>query len=414
MPRECRTQCDNVLRFMKMNFHVPIRWIPLLALAGLALFHAHRAGADTDTTATNRRWTLVPTQNIPGVGQGLYAVTAISASEAWAVGDVYNQAVGDQQTLTQHWDGVRWRTVPSPSVRSAYNHLTGVSGSSSDDVWAVGYTIDDRTYAWQALILHWDGLRWSIVPNAALGTSFNALTRVVAIASNDVWAVGYSGTDFIFHTLAEHWDGQSWTAVPTPGPGTYDALYGISARSSNDIWATGYYKEGDFTYESLTLHWNGTAWTEIESPNTSEYNWFNGVTAVAAKDVWAIGFQYEDGGNAIAHPLIQHWDGTNWSVIDNPQLPDGHYTNLADAAWISQSDVVAVGTATDITENYDPLIEQWDGRAWRVATVPEIAGMPNTQVVAVAADKAGGYWAVGWAQRDSPLTFKNYIIRRSP
>jgi hypothetical protein len=297
---------------------------------------------------------------------------------------------------------------------NAYNHLTGVSGTSSNDVWAVGYTIDNLTYAWQALILHWNGSRWSIVPGAVLGTSFNALTRVVAIAPNDVWAVGYSGTDAIFHTLAEHWDGHSWRAVATPGPGRYDALYGVTARSATDVWATGYYKEGDFTYESLTLHWNGIAWVEIESPNTTEYNWFNGVTAVGPKNVWAIGFEYEDGNNGIAHPLIQHWNGTNWAVVGTPQVPDGHYTNLADAAWISSSDVVAVGTSSDALNNFNPLIEQWDGRAWTVAAVPEILGMPTTQLMAVAADKAGGYWAVGQAQRESPLAFKNYIVRRSP
>ena len=399
---------------MKTHFRVWIRWIPVLNGLISLIVAAGPNRAVADTAASAGTWTLVPTQSVPGVGQGLYGVTAISASDAWAVGDVYNQALGDQQTLTQHWDGTRWRTVPSPSVRNAYNHLTGVSGTSSSDIWAVGYTIDDRTYAWQALILHWDGSRWSIARGAALGTSYNALTRVVAVAPNDVWAVGYNGTSINFHTLAEHWDGFSWTAVTTPAPGTYDALYGITATSANDVWATGYYKEGSFTYESLTLHWNGTSWIKIESPNTTEYNWFNGVTAPAANDVWAVGYEYEDGGSAIAHPLIQHWDGTAWSVVDNPQVPDGHYTNLADAAWISSTDVVAVGTSTDTHENYDPLIEQWDGNAWTLAVVPEIRGMPTTLVTAVAADKAGGYWAVGWAQKDSPLTFKNYIVRRSP
>ncbi|HEY6204972.1 MAG TPA: hypothetical protein VIW21_02285 [Chthoniobacterales bacterium] len=399
---------------MKTYFRVPLACT--LGIGGLItlLVAFGPPSARAESSATSRTWELVPSPSVPGVGQGLWAVTAISATDAWAVGDVYNQALGDQQTLTQHWDGTRWQTVSSPSRRNAYNHLTGVSGTSSNDVWAVGYTIDDRTYAWQALILHWDGSKWSIVRGAALGTGYNALTRVVALAPNDVWAVGYNGTDIVFHTLAEHWDGHSWSVVSTPAPGTYDALYGVTATSANDVWAVGYYKEGDFTYESLTLHWNGTAWAEVESPNTTAYNWFNGVTAPGSNDVWSIGYEYEDGGNAIAHPLIQHWNGTGWSVVDNPQVPDGHYTNLSDAAWISSTDVVAVGTSTDARDNYDPLIEQWDGIAWTQAAVPEMRGMPTTQVLAVAADKAGGYWAVGWAQRESPLTFKNYIARRSP
>ena len=40
-------------------------------------------------------------------------------------------------------------------------------------------------------------------------------------------------------------------------------------------------------------------------------------------------------------------------------MPDGQYTNLADAAWLSPADVVAVGTRTDERDNNDPLVEEW-------------------------------------------------------
>jgi hypothetical protein len=135
-----------------------------------------------------------------------------------------------------------------------------------------------------------------------------------------------------------------------------------------------------------------------------------GVTVTGPNDIWAVGYEYEDGGNAIAHPLIQRWDGSEWSVVANPIVPDGHYTNLADAAWLSST--VAVGASTDESDNYDPLIEEWNGPAWTLATVPEIRSLPTTLVFAVASDQAGGYWPVGWAQKPSPLTFKNYIICR--
>ena len=384
----------------------------IAALVGLLLLLC--LGAFLPNAAAAGTWSLVATPSVPGVGQGLFGVTAISASDAWAVGDVYNQTQGDQLTLTQHWDGRRWRTVRSPSLRNHYNHLVSVSGVSSNDVWAVGYTIDDRTSAWQALILHWDGGRWSIVPGANLGTQYNALTRVLALASNDVWIAGYNGTSINFHTLVEHWDGTAWSKVPTPAPGTYDALNGLAGTAPDNLWATGYYKEGNFTYKSLTLHWDGVAWSEIDSPNTTEYNWFNGVTATEVDSAWAIGYQIEDGGNAISHPLAQLWNAGQWSVVDGPEVPDGHYTNLSDAASNSATDVVAVGTSNDLQENYDPLVEQWDGSQWSLAAVPEMSGLPTTFVFSVAPDKAGGFWAVGWAQKPSPLTFKNYIIRRSP
>ncbi len=95
-------------------------------------------------------------------------------------------------------------------------------------------------------------------------------------------------------------------------------------------------------------------------------------------------------------------------------MPDGQYTNLTDAAWLSPADVVAVGTRTDERDNYDPLVEEWNRAAWALATVPEIRGFPTTEVFGVAPDQAGGYWAVGWAQKPSPLTLENYIVRRMP
>jgi hypothetical protein len=388
--------------------HPSARWAVAFA-AILAVPATATAAATADAPAGI--WSVVPSPSVPGVGQGLFGVTAISDTDAWAVGDVYSQRLGDQQTMTQHWDGTAWGIVRSPSLRKHYNHLTGVSGTVSNDVWAVGYTIDDVTYEWQALILHWDGTRWSAMPGASLGTTYNAMTRVLALAPNDVWAVGYSGTSIKFHTLVEHWDGTSWSKMQTPAPGTYDALYGIAGTSSTDLWAVGYYKDG-MDYQSLAIHWDGASWTEVESPNTNSYNWFQGITALAPDDVWAVGYDVA-GGSAQAHPLIQRWDGSGWSIVPGPSVPDGHYTNLADAAWNSTTDVVAVGTATDARDNHDPLVEQWDGTGWALGAAPEIPGMPTTLVFAVAPDGAGGYWAVGWAQNSSPLRFKNYIIRRS-
>jgi hypothetical protein len=212
------------------------------------------AGGSTGSAST---WSIVPSPSRPGVGQRLVDVTALSTTEAWAVGDVYNRRVADQMTLTQRWDGTSWEIVRSPSVRNRYNTLTGVAAVSSTDVWAVGYTIADGGY-WDTLIEHWDGSRWSIIPGAHLAHPYNALTRVVALAPDDVWAVGYVGSSGRPDTLVEHWDGASWARVPSPSPGAYGALYGVAAVSADDVWAVGYYREGD-EYETLALHWDGAA-----------------------------------------------------------------------------------------------------------------------------------------------------------
>jgi hypothetical protein len=88
VPRRPRlTFCKS----MKTYFRVPVGWNLLLGLIILLIaFGPSRAGADSAAPA--RSWQLVPSPSVPGVGQGLWAVTAISGTDAWAVGDVYNQA----------------------------------------------------------------------------------------------------------------------------------------------------------------------------------------------------------------------------------------------------------------------------------------------------------------------------------
>ena len=130
-----------------------LRGLLLLSVAvGSLAPSASGAGASTGST-----WYLVKSPSVPGVGQNLNAVTAVSAIDAWTVGSVYDKQLGDEETLTQHWDGVAWRTMPSRSFANSYNTLYGVSGTASNDVWATGYTIDDDSYRWQALAMHWNG-----------------------------------------------------------------------------------------------------------------------------------------------------------------------------------------------------------------------------------------------------------------
>lgn len=67
--------------------------------------------------------------SIPGAE--FHGVTALSAADAWAVGDV-GATAGLLKTLVVHWDGTRWARVPSPSpgVQAAGSTLAGVSAAA--------------------------------------------------------------------------------------------------------------------------------------------------------------------------------------------------------------------------------------------------------------------------------------------
>ncbi len=92
----------------------------------------------------------------------LYGVETVSAKDVWATG--YYFASGSYRTLAEHWNGKKWKVVPTPNTAgSTSNYLFGVSAVSADDVWASGFSfIDDDIPVAQ----HWDGSAWTIVPVA--------------------------------------------------------------------------------------------------------------------------------------------------------------------------------------------------------------------------------------------------------
>jgi hypothetical protein len=60
------------------------------------------------------------------------------------------------------------------------------------------------TTASKALIIHWDGSHWRVVPSANAGTSGNSLNAVFALSPADIWAVGDYSNGGHNRTLTEH------------------------------------------------------------------------------------------------------------------------------------------------------------------------------------------------------------------
>ncbi len=162
-------------------------------------------------------WTHAPARY-----DGITALDAISATEAWSVGET---PVG--KTLARHWNGTRWKTVPTEDV-AAFDSLTNVETISSHDVWALGEVVDPGRTAFAE---HWDGTRWTTVDVSLPGPDPTA-TAISAGAPDDVWLTGYSA----FAAILMHWDGHRWSRVHNPGNrGSYPRLDGVAAFSRTEM-----------------------------------------------------------------------------------------------------------------------------------------------------------------------------------
>jgi hypothetical protein len=341
-------------------------------------------------------WSVVPNPN-PALSNRFAGVAAASSHDVWAVG-----AQGDgglSRTLIERWNGASWSVVPSPNVSNQHNQLFAVSAVPGvDEAWAVG-----RAGPTEPLILHWNGAQWSLVPSPSRGT-VPILTGVVALASNDVWAVGWTGTDSGPVTLIEHWDGSAWSVVPSPSPGpTFNYLWGVGASGPNGVWAVGEYVAQGGQGRTLILRWDGASWTHVPGDDTGPIGLgfsLRALDATSATDVWAVGTS--------SQALTEHWDGSSWRIVAAPNADLGdnvlHATdgNGSDAVW-------AVGYSTFGTERRT-LVERWDGAEWSIARTPNTNKRLN-ELRGVAAISSSDAWAVGFASSGSLPDQTTLVLR---
>jgi hypothetical protein len=341
----------------------------------VAIAVASFAGAPTASwSAPVRAAELAPrtsdlSPNPSSTSNTLTGVSGVSATDAWAVGDYTDDTTGATNTLILHWDGTSWSHVASPNPSSTSNELAGVSATSATDAWAVGDYKDDTTGALDTLILHWDGTSWSQVTSPNPSQHRQWLGGVSADSATDAWAVGYRGGRL--HSLILHWDGTSWSQVTSPNPSPYrDLLAGVTTISATDAWTVGWCCNGP---DTLILHWNGAHWSKVRSPNpTPAYNILQGVSADSTADVWAVG-SYGQCGCA----MTLHWDGTSWS-----QVPNSSFTELAG--------VSATGPRSAWVGEYgQPRILRWDGTSWSQVK------RPKDSLVGVFSLSNRSAWAVG-------------------
>jgi hypothetical protein len=81
--------------------------------------------------------------SVEGLGTGFSAVTAISPSDAWAVGTWWGETEGTFQVsadLLAHWNGQQWSIVPGITT-SHPDGLLAVSGAGQGNVWISGENI---------------------------------------------------------------------------------------------------------------------------------------------------------------------------------------------------------------------------------------------------------------------------------
>ncbi len=247
---------------------------------------------------------------------------------------------------------------------------------------------------------------WSVAQTPNPGYYGNIVWGISARTESDAWAVGVQATTTSNDTLAMHWNGATWTAVPTPNPWpecqdgdilwSGNALSSVAAVSPKDVWAVG---SECYSANALIEHWDGSTWSLVGNPRHGDgfdsTAALYGVTAISPSNVWAVGYQGSDYG---IETLVEHYDGTAWTEVSAGGSSSAY---LSSVSATGPNDVWAVG-GTD----HGNLVEHFDGTSWTTVSSPQ----PGTgsSLDSVAAISPTDAWAVGsktgFGARESTFT----------
>ena len=197
-------------------------------------------------------WRRVPSPNPGKFNNSLSGLAVVSAGSIWTT-ELFSQKSGVPSTSEiLHWNGHSWRKAAAGPAKS---ELIDVSASSPSNAWAVG---DDSKG--HSLALHWNGHSWKRVstPNVRPKELINALQSVTVVSQNNAWAVGVAQNVFSTFegTAVElHWNGRKWSMMTNPAVGAANsALFGVQATSTVGPWAVGEDGDSDTVQRTLVLH----------------------------------------------------------------------------------------------------------------------------------------------------------------
>ena len=199
--------------------------------------------------------------------------------------------------------------------------------------------------------------------------------------------------------------------IGSPPAQTANDLLAVTSTTTGDAWAVGWYQAGTSTSplpQTLIEHFDGTSWSVVPSPDQLNANGVatsNELVAVSADsvtDVWAVGWYVDV--NAYGYPvdqlLVEHYNGTAWSLAPATASP---FDAPSPRASQNQFLGVAAASPTDVW-----AVGQYHSGSTAETLIEHFNGTAWTEVAspspgtsanvlnAVALDGAGGADAVGY------------------
>jgi len=389
----------------------PIRGITLTAVAAVGMAagavpatastvaHHPRARAKAASQAAPPAWKQVAIPDVPGNLQ-LSQVTAVSATDAWAVGSTILLPAGTVEPVVLQWNGTAWSQFAVAGIPD-YVSLTSVAVANGH-VWVSG-----NDNAAGGVVYRLSGTQWVSV---AVPAGMNSVSLATS-PNGQFWAYGgnegypYGGDDGPAADMTEiaGYTGTTPQAYPT-GASTAAAGADLSFASSTDGYAVGTLNGGG----PVVLHWNGTAWSTAPAPVPPKgtIGSLDSVLDTSSAGVWATG-ALESRSGAVSTWVV-HWNGKSWTTVKVPSafapqslFFDGNISagESGGPQWISGN----TGTGTTEYLFYAggtfTAVKGTTGAPLQSGAVMDLAGVPGSDATWAISAQLDGTSSAGSAPR---------------
>ncbi|MEV4162779.1 hypothetical protein [Nonomuraea dietziae] len=302
-------------------------------------------------------------------------VDALSADEVWAVGQQQIWDVWENRGAVGRWNGTAWTEVPIRDVAGA-GPLRAVSAVSASQVWALGDGHDGLPYLGRGDASGLDRVR---VPGMRAGDWLGGLEartdKVVAVGSRDGRGLLLTGQDgkWTFQETKEegalyavsgsfavgdtgkaplimrHSDGE-WSSMALPSiPGGY--LRDVHVDGKRAMAVGGVYSQSGVV-TPLVLTWNGKRWTRAELPSSRARLY--GVTGDGKGRFWISGYDPDHEAKA----YLLRYEKRRWEIIrGGPDAARGSVRLQAVTHLPGTGGVWAVGHIVDANDRYTDVVE---------------------------------------------------------
>lgn len=188
-------------------------------------------------------WSAVPVPDAnfsPGSGE---SISATSATDIWIVGTSFDTATSATIAEALHFNGTAWSAVPMQQPGTNTPTISAVTAVSATNAWAVGEDIGATSaVGGSTLIEHWNGGSWSVAASPTPGAD-PGLTGVAARGPSDVYAVGSNLPSInggVVQGMILRWNGSAWSVDTDPTAGTFSPLSGAATLpGAANEWAVG-------------------------------------------------------------------------------------------------------------------------------------------------------------------------------